>query len=422
MRKKTTYKMDNMKKFLYLALVIGLGTESQRAAQQLAIQKTFVQQTKAVTPEGQELAKVLEEKTRFPPELAEIAVGYLEEKELKGTLEGTLDNKEAVRILLPLSEEILVSSSDGTLKIWDLKTKQLTRTIDAKIIEGGRITSLVKLSPNTFASGSNDGSIKIWNTEGKLLRILRELTVAANRVALPSTFLAVRHDGKLISARNSPSLSGFHLVLNIDITIWDQNSGIKIKETVLREKFVISLALAPSGNLVLAVLEHKTPEGSEPTKAFVMYLDPITLRELQSIALPKQRELIEIVVLPNGTIAASSSNAQSISILPPSARQGTSPEELSLPVTKGFISLFEKLAVLSHGRLASSHLSYNTQSDNYTYQFIIWNYDEKSNRWMPQLTLEGHKYGISSLAVLPDGRLISGDAGGVINIWEIKPT
>lgn len=376
------------------ALANMLQKEPQEAAVQIPGKEAFMRRAlpSAPTAQQKELTETLFEETKLPAELVKIAAEYV--SSFDGILEGTLNNEGAVRSLLPLPDETLISSSKGNIKIWNLHNKQLIRTIDAQLIPGGRTTSIVAVSLNTFASGSDDGSIKIWNlTTGELVRTLGE----AVRPSSPNMLLAMRRDGKLISAFGSI------------ITIWDPNSGTKITTKLRLNRSITSLGIAPNDTIVLA--EHT----STRSPGTVTYLNAITLQESQAITLPKQFNDINIVVFPHGGIAAAS-HGQTISILPPSAQQGAIPQELSI----GFqgTSFFSILAVLSDGRLASGHLSHSNAFESFTHDIIIWNYDEKTNTWNQQLALKSLKNNIFSLAALSNGGLVSGDEDGNINIWR----
>lgn len=383
-----------------LADMLELQETQKEAAQQLERQKKFVQQTKAETPEGQELAKFLEEKTEFPPELAALTVGYFEPYQLKGILEDTLINNDTIKednrgifFLLPLSNQILVSgSNEYVIKIWDLKNKQQLHKINTSYHDG-YIRSLVALSHNTFASGS-DGGIKIWNTEGKLLRTFGENEWNSSGNA--NRHLVMRNDGKLISAFGST------------ITVWDPDSGTRIAKKILWDKSISSLAIDSKGTLVLGELDV-----IEPYLFRITYLNATTLQQYQSILIPTRFPTRQILIFSQSIIAQN--GFQFFSILLPSAEQKPIfPNELEFP---GRVNIWDSnfhISAYGNEKIVSSHHAYLCPDSD----IIVWNYDEKSNNLTRQLTFAGPKYGVISFAILPDGRLAAGDGGGNIYIWR----
>ena len=59
----------------------------------------------------------------------------------------------------------LVGGSDKTIKIWDLKTGNCIKTLRCHT---SWVRSLAVLSDGALASGNNDSTINLWNTNWKL--------------------------------------------------------------------------------------------------------------------------------------------------------------------------------------------------------------------------------------------------------------
>jgi WD40 repeat protein len=66
---------------------------------------------------------------------------------------------------LSFGNDLVVIACKENLEIWDFKQETLVRNIDNA--HKGDINCLVKMSDGCFASGSNDGLIKIWNIESR---------------------------------------------------------------------------------------------------------------------------------------------------------------------------------------------------------------------------------------------------------------
>jgi WD40 repeat protein len=87
---------------------------------------------------------------------------------------------------------LVSGSQDKTIKLWNLRTGQLLRTIKG---HAGAVTS-VALSPNgeTLVSGSEDKTIKLWNVStGKLSK-----TLAGHAGGVKS--VVISRDGKILAS------------------------------------------------------------------------------------------------------------------------------------------------------------------------------------------------------------------------------
>ena len=96
---------------------------------------------------------------------------------------------------------------DDTLKLWDMKTGKLIRTLSAP---GGEVLSGVFMPDgHTALSGSEDGSLRVWNlTDGSITR-----TFTGHKAGVQS--VAVSSDG-------ATALSGSE---DETLKLWNLNTG-----------------------------------------------------------------------------------------------------------------------------------------------------------------------------------------------------
>ena len=81
------------------------------------------------------------------------------------TLQGHSNDVEGT---LFFSGNLFLSSSwDNSIKIWDIKSRLLIRTI--KDAHSDAINALCKVSESRFASGSHDKSLSLWDMEGQII-------------------------------------------------------------------------------------------------------------------------------------------------------------------------------------------------------------------------------------------------------------
>ena len=173
-----------------------------------------------------------------------------------------------LKLSKPLSK-LVSTSSDNTIKIWDLDTYECISTL---VGHTKRVNSLEWLGNRRIASGCEDGTIKIWDTlkkdclktlVGKNSAIICLKTLNANTIASGSfcdikiwnidsgtcvqtlkghtdwiRSLTQLHDGSLVSCSDDKT-----------IKVWDMASGSCIESLDSPTK-VVCLRLLPDGRLV----------------------------------------------------------------------------------------------------------------------------------------------------------------------------
>jgi WD40 repeat protein len=119
-------------------------------------------------------------------------------------LSGHTDKVSA--IAFGTSKTLISGSRDSTLKVWDLDTKKLLRTLSAK---SAGITSIaVSGDRQIVVSGDIDKSVKVWNLKtGKLQSTINEHSQPVESVAISS-------DGKLVATISQLKFGIFRVLIS----------------------------------------------------------------------------------------------------------------------------------------------------------------------------------------------------------------
>lgn len=417
-----------MKKFLYLILATGLTFSHAHAAyadtinalsifdnQLIALKNALAQTeeenylesvTKAhhekLTKTQKEVSRALFAVSDFPAEIAEIAISY-EPREF--ALTEKLEGREPVNYLLPLPGGNLAIARSTNIRLWNAKTKNLSpfKTDFENEVSVANPTALAFIPPHTLictnASSTHGGqpgpshSLTFWNIETQKFVETRGGNV--NYGERITAFIA--HQNNLIVILEEPKkytgLFGKFCGPAYQIKILDERGIPSLVSKDLSDKSIHSLAALPNGDLVI---------GAENR---LLILDPVTLDEKQRLSAKTET----LAVLPNGSIV--SAIASTLSVWEKHGEQFSSkPQLLNLqPEAK-----ITALATLLDGKIAVGYTIPNKGNN-----IAVWVYEPILREWTLEFTLENcHNGKITALAVLSDGRLVSGDAVGVIKIWR----
>jgi WD40 repeat protein len=136
------------------------------------------------------------------------------------------------------NSQILVShSAGGAIKLWNLKTGKLLRTLNEKVYAAG----VVAITPDAQTlvtvdrkAQANDKTIKVWNLKtNKLLRTL-------NGHSQPVNHLEISADGQtLVSASNDKK-----------VLVWNLKTGKRLQTINPQSTPIRSIALSPNGQLL----------------------------------------------------------------------------------------------------------------------------------------------------------------------------
>ncbi|WP_017715215.1 WD40 repeat domain-containing serine/threonine-protein kinase [Kamptonema formosum] len=268
-------------------------------------------------------------------------------------------------------------SGDNTIKIWNLDTGTLQKTLTGHT----DWVFSVAISPDgkTLVSSSRDNTIKIWNLEtGTLQKTLTGHTDWVNSVAISP-------DGKtLVSGSNDNT-----------IKIWNPDTGTLQNTLTGHTDDVNSVAISPDGKTLVS--------GSSDSTIKIWNPDTGTL---QNTLTGHTDGVQSVAISPDGKTLVSGSGDNTIKIW--NLDTGTLQNTLT-----GHTDLVRSVAISPDGKTLVSGSWDNT--------IKIWNPDTGTL----QNTLTGHTYmdltsGVLSVAISPDGKtLVSGSGDKTIKIWRM---
>ncbi len=131
------------------------------------------------------------------------------------------------------------ASFDKTVKLWDIRTGECLKTLQAH----GRVNS-VSISPDgkTLASGSNDKTVKLWDIRtGECLKTFQEHTDAVQSVEISP-------DGRIVASSSNDET----------IKLWNMRSGECLKTLRGHKNTVRSVAISPDNTTLASGSNDKT--------------------------------------------------------------------------------------------------------------------------------------------------------------------
>lgn len=282
-------------------------------------------------------------------------------------------------IAISLDGQILVSvGGDNTIKIWDLPTGELTRTLS-----GASGSGSVAISPDrqTFVNGSGS-AIKIWDS--RIGEEPRSFSMEPGDVSS----VAISADGRLLAAGSSEG----------EITTLDLPVGEQLRSFAWHSEHTLDWHTKGSVKVVAISTDRKTlaSGGSDRT---------IKLWNLETeeplFTLSGHSGYINCVTFsPEGSTLVSGSSDKTIKLW--DLKTGTLQRTLY-----GHLYPVRSVAISPDGQVIAS------ASDDETIR--IWNYSTGELL----RTLSGHLGGVNSVAFSPDGQiLISGSQDMTIKFWK----
>ena len=343
------------------------------------------------------------------------------------TLEGHDDSVTSVSFS-PDGQTLASGSADNTIKLWDLQTGKVIRTL---IGHTGLVHS-ISFSPDcqTLASGSSDTTIKLWNRKtGKVIRTLEGNTEVVRSVSFSP-------DGQTLASSSADTT----------IKLWDLQTGKVIRTLIGHTEVVHSISFSPDGQTLASGsgdavsgsgdnsiklwnletgTEIRTLEGHDESVNSVSFSpdgqtlasgsfdrtiklwDPKTGREIRT--LEGHDEWVNSVSFsPDGQTLASGSYDETIKLWDPTGKE--------IRTLIGHNDLVESVSSSPDGQTLASGSRDNT--------IKLWN--RKTGEVIR--TLEGHDEWVNSVSFSPDGQTLasgsgytaSGSRGNTIKLWNRK--
>ena len=271
----------------------------------------------------------------------------------------------------PDGQTLASGSEDGTIKVWNLQTRKLLRTLAG---HSGHVWS-VAINPDgqTLASSSGGKTIQLWNLQtGKLLR-----TLTAHSDSVWS--VAFSPNGQLLAGG---SFDG-------TITVWHMSSGSLLRTFSGHSGPDRSVTFSRDGQFITSGSGDKT----------------IKIWNLQTGGLPRvlaghTKPILSVAISPNGQMLASGSDDKTIKLW----NLGSG---LLVHTLSGHTSRVVSVALSPNGQTLASG------SEDETIK--IWNL--QTGKLLR--TLSGHVSPVISVAFSPDGQtLASGSQSGRIKLWR----
>ncbi|MBN3889395.1 MAG: ribosome assembly protein 4 [Nostoc sp. JL31] len=355
----------------------------------------------AYSPDGQHLASASSDKT--------IKIWDVSSGQLLKSLTGHRDAVSSVAYS-PNRQQLASASFDKTIKIWDVSSGKLLKSLTGH--SSGVIS--IAYSPNgqQLASASFDKTIKIWDvSSGKLLKSL------------------TGHSSGVISIAYSPN--GQQLAsasFDKTIKIWDVSSGKLLKTLTGHSSGVNSVAYSPNGQQLASASGDKTIKiwdvsSDKPLKTLTGHSDGIKSvayspngQQLASASFDKTIKIWDVssdkllktltgnsvAYSPNGQQLASASDDKTIKIWDVSNGK-------LLKTLTGHRDAVNSIAYSPNGQQLAS------ASDDKTIK--IW--DVSNGKFLKSLT--GHSNYVSSVAYSPNGQqLASASWDNTIKIWDVS--
>jgi WD40 repeat protein len=372
----------------------------------------------------------------------------------------------------PENRQIASASEDGTAKIWTLDGKLVStlnghkaglRDIAFSPSSPGRTVSS-KGFTQMLATASDDGTVKLWHADGKIIQTL-------NAGGVPVWGVAFSPDGKLLAAASYDK--------TIKLWKYDGKKAVPLKSLTGHRDFVVSVAFSPDGKTLASgshdatiKLWRRNSSGAfeaKPYKTFVGHTSTVadvafspngkTLASASWDATVKLWNLDGAVLhtfeghtarvwrvafSPDGQTLASGGgvdgttrlwnlrNPKSITLRDHQnvvlqavfsldhQRIASGSDDKTVKIWKRDGTVLQTLTGHSAGVLgvAFSNDEQTLASASWDGTVKLWHLNDKTEKYALIKTLNGHSGGVWKVAISPEGKIVSTGRDGTLKLWD----
>lgn len=302
-------------------------------------------------------------------------------------LTGHSDNVAAIAFSAD-SKNLISGSRDKTIKVWDVNSKKLVRTLAIKS-EG---VTAIATNQQIVAAADIDDSVKIWNFKtGKLL-------LTFNAHSLPVEAVAISPNGKLVVSGSDDRT----------IKIWDITTGKLLHTLTGHPDYISNLAISPDGKTLVS------SSGDADNKAKLY--GNIKIWNLQTgkliHSLKQESPVSKILITPDGKTIFSGSFGQ---------LQKTANSAIN---TIFVWDLRTGTLIRNFSENSASVQSMTITKDGKV--LIVGNFSGTINFWDWQKrkllqTWKSDTDPIRAIALSPDQKNLASSANNTIKLWETPP-
>ena len=289
--------------------------------------------------------------------------------------DGVIPSDAGTSLSNPIAHAIVVEAvdTDGNVRREQYGLAEISPYYIATLEGHTDLVRSVAFSPDgTLASGSWDGTAKLWNTK--------------TRKQIATFSQGRRTDTRVVSVAFSPN-GEILAVVSSELGLWDVATKQQIF-THRGEGHPYSVAFSPDGTLAIGLWNGT-----------VELLDVGTKRQIATLK-GHTNWVRSVAFSQDGTLLASGSNDGMIRLWDVMARE-------QIATLKGYTNWVRSVAFSPNGTMLASGSGDRTVK--------LWDVATRQNI----ATLEGHTHGVEAVSFLPDGTLISGDARGTILLWDV---
>ncbi|MEG4353709.1 serine/threonine-protein kinase [Microcoleus sp. LAD1_D3] len=288
-------------------------------------------------------------------------------------LQRSLDNVGSVNaIALSPDGQTLVSASFGTIRIWNVRTGRLVRTLNS--VHSKKSVKTLAVSPDSsiLASGGDDNNVILWDLKtGRRTRTIAAHTAAVNEIAFS-------RDGQTLASGSDDKT----------IRLWNVRTGSRLRTLSGHAGGVNTIALSRDGQTLASGSQDKT-----------VRLWNLATGEVRRIITGHRGPVTAVAFSPNGQIVATASTDNTI-------RLSNVQDGKRTRTFKGHSSWVRTIAFSPDSRTLIGGGG----------DIIVW--DLKTGK--ERSTLSGHSQFVSSLAISRDSKtFVSASPDRTIKIWRM---